>query len=220
MSTKCAQLTQEKKKIDIPCGVMERSVYYGSDSGKRLCKACSGHYRCCWRREEYFKCNTLCNQITVGIKGDTGRCRDNLYIFCIAPLLLVWVLSYLEKFIEKHLPDAVKALFTPFLCILIMVPLTLLIIGPISTGAANGIAAGYNTLVKVAPPVAAAIVGGVWQVIVIFGVHWGVTPMIMANFANQGFDSFQAFQTCAVCAQMTAAFGVFLKARNKETKII
>ncbi len=53
----------------------------------------------------------------------------------LPPLLLVWVLSYLEKFIEKHLPDAVKALFTPFLCILIMVPLTLLIIGPISTGA-------------------------------------------------------------------------------------
>lgn len=136
----------------------------------------------------------------------------------LPPLLLVWVLSYLEKFIEKHLPDAVKALFTPFLCILIMVPLTLLIIGPVSTGAANGIAAGYNTLVKVAPPLAAAIVGGVWQVIVIFGVHWGVTPMVMANFANQGFDSFQAFQTCAVCAQMAAAFGVFLKSRNKETK--
>lgn len=136
----------------------------------------------------------------------------------LPPLLLVWVLSYLERFLEKHLPDVLRSLMTPFLCLLIMVPLALIVIGPISTGAANAIASGYNTLVEVAPPVAAAIVGGVWQVIVIFGVHWGVTPMVMANFANQGFDSFQAFQTCAVCAQMAAAFGVFLKSRNKETK--
>ena len=136
----------------------------------------------------------------------------------LPPLLLVWVLSYLERFLEKHLPDAVKALFTPFLCLVIMVPLTVLAIGPVSTGAANAIANGYNVLVKVAPPLAAAIIGGVWQVVVIFGVHWGVTPMVMANFANQGYDSFQAFQTCAVCAQMAAAFGVFLKTRNKEMK--
>lgn len=136
----------------------------------------------------------------------------------LPPLLLVWVLSYLEKFLEKRLPDAVKALFTPFLCLVIMVPVTVLAIGPVSTGAANAIANGYNVLVKVAPPLAAAIIGGLWQVVVIFGVHWGVTPMVMANFANQGFDSFQAFQTCAVCAQMAAAFGVFLKTRNKEMK--
>lgn len=136
----------------------------------------------------------------------------------LPPLLLVWVLSYLERFLEKHLPDAVKALFTPFLSLVIMVPLTILAIGPVSTGAANAIANGYNVLVEVAPPLAAAIIGGVWQVVVIFGVHWGVTPMVMANFANQGYDSFQAFQTCAVCAQMAAAFGVFLKTRSKEMK--
>lgn len=138
----------------------------------------------------------------------------------LPPLLLVWVLSYLERFLEKRLPDAVKAIVTPFLCLVIMVPLTVLAIGPVSTGAANAIANAYNFLVEVAPPVAAAVVGGIWQVIVIFGVHWGVTPMVMANFANQGYDSFQAFQTCAVCAQMAAAFGVFIKTKNKDMKSV
>ncbi len=136
----------------------------------------------------------------------------------LPPLFLVLVLSYLEKFLDKHMPDAVKALFVPFFSILIMVPLTVLLIGPISSGAATAIANGYNSLVQVAPPLAAAIIGGVWQVVVIFGVHWGVTPMVMANFANQGYDSFQAFQTCAVCAQMAAAFGVFIKTKSKEMK--
>lgn len=55
-----------------------------------------------------------------------------------------------------------------------MVPLTLLIIGPASQIAANGIANGFNFLVKHVPVLAAALVGGVWQVFVIFGVHWGV----------------------------------------------
>ena len=60
--------------------------------------------------------------------------------------------------------------------------------------------------------------GGIWQVFVIFGVHWGVTPMCLANFANYGCDSFQAFQTCAVIAQAAACFGVFLKTKKADIK--
>lgn len=136
----------------------------------------------------------------------------------LPPLFLVLVLSYLERFLEKHLPDVIKALATPFLCMLIMVPATILVIGPISDSLANAIAVGYNFLVNNVPVVAAAIVGGIWQVIVIFGVHWGVTPMILANFANNGCDSFQAFQTCAVIAQAAACFGVFFKTKKSDIK--
>jgi len=81
-----------------------------------------------------------------------------------------------------------------------------------------GIASGYNALFAAAPAVAAAVIGGVWQIIVIFGVHWGITPVIMANFDTQGYDSFQAYQTIAVIGQMAAVFGVFLKTRNRELK--
>lgn len=136
----------------------------------------------------------------------------------LPPLLLVWVLSYLERFLEKRLPDVIKPLLTPLLCLVIMVPATMLVIGPVSTLVANGIAVGYNFLVNAAPALAGAIIGGFWQVIVIFGVHWGITPVVMANFDMNGFDSFQAFQTIAVVAQMGAAFGVYLKSKNKEFK--
>lgn len=138
----------------------------------------------------------------------------------LPPLFLVLVLAMLERFLEKHLPDVTKAILTPFLCMIIMVPATLLIIGPISDIVANGIAVGYNTLYNTVPAIAAALIGGFWEVAVIFGVHWGVTPMVMANFANYGCDSFQAVQTCAVVAQAAACFGVFIKSRNKEMKNI
>ena len=136
----------------------------------------------------------------------------------LPPLFLVLVLSYLERFLNKVVPDIIKALAVPFICAVIMVPATILVIGPISNGLANAIAAGYNWLYNTVPALAGLIVGGFWQVIVIFGVHWGVTPMVMANFENYGFDTFQAFQTCAVIAQAAACFGVFLKSRSKDTK--
>ncbi|MCC8098066.1 MAG: beta-glucoside-specific PTS transporter subunit IIABC [Eubacterium sp.] len=187
---------------------------------------------------KHFKCNTFiavwcCLALVNGSWADmAARIADGetikFIIFNMAettytstvlpPLFLVLVLSYLEHFLEKHIPDVMKAIAIPFICTIIMVPATIIVIGPISDLLANAIAAGYNFLVNNVPVLAAAIVGGVWQVIVIFGVHWGVTPMVMANFANNGCDSFQTFQTCAVIAQAAACFGVFLKTKKKDIK--
>ncbi|MEC1444445.1 beta-glucoside-specific PTS transporter subunit IIABC [Bacillus subtilis] len=136
----------------------------------------------------------------------------------LPPLFLVWILSYLERFLNKRMNEVVRPLFVPFLCMVIMVPLTILLIGPVTTIGANGIANGYNFLAENVPALAGAIIGAFWQVIVIFGVHWGITPMVLANFDLYGRDSFQAYQTIAVIAQVGAVLGVILKARNKETR--
>ncbi|MBN6853457.1 MULTISPECIES: beta-glucoside-specific PTS transporter subunit IIABC [Staphylococcus] len=136
----------------------------------------------------------------------------------LPPLLLVWALSYVEKYLNKYIPEVVRQLFVPFFSIVIMVPLTLIIIGPLASGAAHGIASGFNTLVDVAPWLAGILIGTFWQVFVIFGVHWGVTPMVLANFEEYKSDVFQAFQTIAVIAQFGAVLGVFFKSKNAEIK--
>ncbi|MDW2885255.1 beta-glucoside-specific PTS transporter subunit IIABC [Exiguobacterium artemiae] len=136
----------------------------------------------------------------------------------LPPLFLVWLLSYLERFLNRTINEVIKPLFVPFFSMVIMVPLTILVIGPITTLGAEGIANGYNYLAENAPALAGLIIGGFWQIIVIFGVHWGVTPMVLANFEQYGRDSFQAYQTIAVIAQVGAVIGVILKTRNKETK--
>ena len=138
----------------------------------------------------------------------------------LPPLFLVLVLSYLERFLNKYVPDIAKALVVPFISAIVMVPLTILVIGPVSDAVAMGIANAYNFLANNVPAVAALLVGGIWQVFVIFGVHWGVTPMNVANFAKYGCDSFQAFQTCAVIAQAAACFGVVLKTKKKDMKSV
>ena len=100
----------------------------------------------------------------------------------LPPLFLVLVLSYLEHFLSKRIPEIMKALVVPFICMVVMVPLTILIIGPITNGGADAVAVGFNLLMEKAPMVGGALVSGLWEIFVIFGVHWGVTPMVVANF--------------------------------------
>lgn len=187
---------------------------------------------------KHFKCNTfialwcclaLCNnswaEIATRIAGGEVvrflgiRMAQTTYTSTVLPpLFLVLILSYLERWLNKHLPDIIKALATPFICAVIMVPLTILVIGPLSELIADALAVAFNFLVTEVPIIAAIIVGGLWEVLVIFGVHWGVTPMVMANFTNYGSDAFQAFQTFAVIAQAAACFGVFIRSKNKQMK--
>ena len=87
----------------------------------------------------------------------------------------------------------IKSLFTPLICLAALVPLTIVVIGPLIQWLSNGVAAGYNLLYQMAPPIAGAVVGGVWQVIVIFGIHWGMVPIVIANFAQNGQDTLQIF---------------------------
>lgn len=171
-------------------------------------------------------CLAICNPTWGEIAGRIASGESIQFLFfnlsqttytstVLPPLFLVLVLSWLEKWLNKVVNETVRPLLVPLLCLVIMVPLTLLVIGPLSDLIATGIAAGYNYLVGFAPVVAGALIGGLWQVVVIFGVHWGITPVVLANFANQGFDSFQVFQTCAVVAQVGACIGVAIKAKNK-----
>ena len=136
----------------------------------------------------------------------------------LPPLILVALLSKLEKFLNKHLPELIRSLFTPLICLAALVPLTIVVIGPLIQWLSNGVAAGYNLLYQMAPPIAGAVVGGVWQVIVIFGIHWGMVPIVIANFAQNGQDTLQIFIQIAVISQMAAAFGVFLKAKDKQLR--
>ena len=136
----------------------------------------------------------------------------------LPPLILVALLSKLEKFLNKHLPELIKSLFTPLICLAALVPLTIVVIDPLIQWLSNGVAAGYNLLYQMAPPIAGAVVGGVWQGIVIFGIHWGMVPIVIANFAQNGQDTLQIFIQIAVISQMAAAFGVFLKAKDKQLR--
>lgn len=136
----------------------------------------------------------------------------------IPPMILVAVLAWLEHRVEKKLPEVIRPIGTPFLCAIIIVPLTILVIGPVSAAASGFLADVFNTMFKAIPWLACGIMGGIWQCLVIFGVHWGIAPISLNNYDVLGYDVIQVCQGIAVCAQAAAAFGVYLKSRNREVK--
>lgn len=141
------------------------------------------------------------------------------YTSSVIPIILaIWIASYVQRFFEKYLPIVIRNLFTPMFTIAIMVPLTLLAFGPIGNTIGGAIGGIYNTLYNLSPIIAGFVVGGIWEVLVIFGVHWGITPVTVGNYANLGYDTFTGLQSAAVFSQAGATLGVFLKTKNKEMK--
>lgn len=146
---------------------------------------------------------------------------ETVYTSTVIPaILLVWLLSYLERILERILPEAVTRLFTPLFSVLIAVPLTIMVIGPLAAAGANVVAAGYTALAVSFPALAGIIIGGAWQLFVLLGVHWGITPVILANHEQYGMDTFQVYQTIAVISQVGAALAVFLKTKKKEVRSV
>lgn len=141
------------------------------------------------------------------------------YTSTVIPIILsVWALSYVERFFRKHLHESIKNLLTPFLSIVIMVPLTLLIIGPVADLFSQVIGNVYLAIYNFNPIVSGAVVGAAWQILVVFGLHWGLTPIMTNNVAIFGRDTVGPACMPAVSAQAGAALGVCLKTKDKKLK--
>lgn len=141
------------------------------------------------------------------------------YTASVIPIILmVWIMSYIQHFFERILPLVIRNLFTPMFCIAIMVPLTLLAFGPIGNSIGGAIGGVYNTLYSLSPVIAGFVVGAVWMPLVTLGVHWGITPVTVGNYATLGYDTFTGLQASAVFAMAGATFGVWLKTRDMEMK--
>jgi PTS system beta-glucosides-specific IIC component len=136
----------------------------------------------------------------------------------IPAILAVWVLSYLEHFIRPRLHESIRNLLTPFICLIVMVPLTLMVVGPIANTASELIANGYLAVYNFSPILSGAAIGGLWQVLVIFGLHWGMVPVMTNNLTFYGRDTLGPGCMTAVAAQAGAVLGVFLKSKDKKIK--
>lgn len=141
------------------------------------------------------------------------------YTSTVIPIILsTYVQSKLEKLINKFLPDTIKRIFGPMITLTIIVPLSFLVIGPVSDWAGKLLAAGYTGLVGLNPIIAGGLLGLIWPLAVMFGVHWGFVPIVMNNIATLGYDTLFTITGPNNMAQAGATLGVFLKTKNKELK--
>ncbi|MER5760248.1 beta-glucoside-specific PTS transporter subunit IIABC [Streptomyces sp. NPDC002082] len=141
------------------------------------------------------------------------------YASSVIPVILaVYVQSFVERGLDKALPSSIRNFITPMLTILLMVPLTLLTIGPASDWAGQGASGLIGWLFGLSPAVAGAVLGGTWQIMVVFGIHWGLVPMMANDLAVQGHSLLYGPLVAASAAQGAAVLAVMLRTRSKSLK--
>jgi PTS system beta-glucosides-specific IIC component len=143
-------------------------------------------------------------------------------------IFAVYGASFLYKHFRKTLPSAVKNFLAPFFTLVITIPLTFLIIGPIFGVVGLGIQTGIRNIVSVrfiGPIVIGLIVGAFWQVLVIFGLHWALVPIAMQEaavpspiFSGNYVSYIFAYSQIAVIAQVGAVFAMAVKIKNSERR--
>lgn len=133
-------------------------------------------------------------------------------------ILSIYVYSKLEKLLKKFIPKSIELFALSMVALLVMVPLTVLVIGPVGVTLANGLGAFVNLLSAKSGLLTGLIVGAGWTFLVILGIHWGVVPIMVNNIATYGYDVIRPMIAAATFASAGAAFGVFLKSKKKENK--
>ncbi|EAF7771918.1 TPA: PTS transporter subunit EIIC [Listeria monocytogenes] len=141
------------------------------------------------------------------------------YNSTVVPIILsIWAFSYLYKFLDKKVPENLKLVIIPLVSLAIMVPLTVIIIGPLGVYSGEIVANGVNWLIERSGVLTGIIVGGGWSILVSLGIHWAVNPIMINNISMHGFDYIVPFTFACNFAVMGTTIGVYLKAKNSQLR--
>jgi beta-glucoside PTS system EIICBA component len=141
------------------------------------------------------------------------------YASTVIPIILViWVGSYVERFADKISPKIVRFFLKPFLIFLIMMPVTLVVVGPIGAIVASYVASGMGVLYKSAPWLVPFLLGAFSPLLVMTGMHYALIPIVLQSMTTYHFDLMGVGYLVANVAQGAAALAVAKKTRNKDFK--
>lgn len=136
----------------------------------------------------------------------------------IPAIISIYVYSKLEIILKKIIPKSLELFLSSMIALMIMVPLTIMVIGPIGVFLGDAVGNIINVISNKSGLFAGALIGGSWTLLVMLGIHWGVVPIMVNNISRLGFDVIRPMIASATFASSGAAFGVFLKSKNKKTK--
>ncbi|URZ17523.1 beta-glucoside-specific PTS transporter subunit IIABC [Clostridium felsineum] len=143
------------------------------------------------------------------------------YSSSVIPIVLtVYVGAKIERFFRSIIPDVVKTFLVPFCTLLVVAPLSLLVIGPIATWAGKLLGAVTLGMYSLSPIIAGIFLGGLWQVFVIFGLHWGLVPILINNLSVLKYDPIIALTFGASFAQIGVVLAIMLKTKDQKLKSI
>ena len=161
--------------------------------------------------------NTIFNTDFFGIPVSLPQ--TNAYAYSIFPIIVAaWLAARIEPYLKKWIPAVVRSIFAPLLEIFIVSTLVLVVFGPIVMAISGAIASGVTWVLNLSYPVAGLIIGGFYQCLVIFGLHWAVIPIISQQIADPGYSPLNAIVSATMIAQGGGALAIWLKVRSAKIK--
>ncbi|AZA12099.1 glucose PTS transporter subunit IIA [Corynebacterium gerontici] len=159
--------------------------------------------------------------LSVPLNGDFFGLPINIasYSYSIFPIIVAaWVASKVEPWLKRIVPNTVRMIFVPLLEVVIVSLAILLILGPVVMFISGGIANGIQWLYDLSPTISGLFIGGFYQVLVIFGLHWAVIPLVAQDIANTGHSYLNAIISATMVAQGGAALAILVKSKIAKIK--
>ena len=138
----------------------------------------------------------------------------------IPVIIAVWVLCFIEKRLHKVVPAMLDLFVTPLVSVFVAGYLTLSIIGPIFVAVENGIINGILTLLTLPFGLGSMVMGGLYSLTVVGGIHHMYTVIDVGQIAQYGFTYWLPLASAANLAQGAATLAVALKTKNTKIKSV
>ncbi|MFT8949428.1 MAG: beta-glucoside-specific PTS transporter subunit IIABC [Liquorilactobacillus hordei] len=143
------------------------------------------------------------------------------YTSSVIPIILaIWFASHIEKWAKKVIPDVVKTFLVPFVTLIITLPVTFIVIGPVATWLSTAVSDVTVAIYNFSPIFAGILMGALWQVFVMFGLHWGFVAVMLTNLASKGYDPIVILSFAASFAQTGVVLAMTLQTKNEKTRSI
>jgi len=141
------------------------------------------------------------------------------YASSVVPIILgIYLASKIEKFWKKVIPDVVKTFLVPMLTLTVTAPLIFILVGPVASVLTSLVGLLTSAAYNLSPVIEGIVIGGLWQVLVIFGLHWGTIPIVMSNFGTYGYDFILSPFFAASFAQTAVVAAILVKTKDKRTR--
>lgn len=139
----------------------------------------------------------------------------------VTAILTVWIMSYVEKYVYKYVPDMIKVFMAPLLVMLITAPLAFIVIGPVGNFVAQWVADIVLFVQQHFGFVAIPVLAAVYPWLVSIGMHKALSPICVMLIEQNGFDPVtRVIALCSNISQASASLAVSLKTKDRELKQI
>ena len=141
------------------------------------------------------------------------------YVSTVMPIIFsVWLGSHVEKLFKKIVPAMVRTFLVPFFTLLITYILSLLVIGPVISNVSAALGTALTALYNLNSTIAGGLLAGLWMVMVMFGLHWGLVPIAMNNVATLGYDTIIGSLMAHSFALLGVLIVIIFKTKEKKVK--